>query len=383
MKRRDDSILFNLSARKAALIVGACLLAIVTAPTLWAAVTFPPDLLASAQGQGFDGEWLADFKARDDGQVEFTLRHEERRTTPSGERNFNSWSNTNGIAAGELQGLTREQAMSATGGQVKFQIRRDAGAFDCEGFFKEGRGAGLFTFVPNRGFIGELNRRGITGSLSDEQLFQFARTNTGLAFLDELKSQDYETPTLDQLVRMSEHGVRLDYLKGLKAFGAKPKSIAALVSLRDNGVSLSYIEQLRAYGIRNLSADELISSRQSGVSAGYLSALQQEGYTGLSINELAGLRNRGVSASFIQGLREEGYPKMSLEQLARLREQGVTVGFIKELKELGYGMLPVEQLVRLRASGVTASFIRRVKAKGSSNPTIDELIEMRNSGSYR
>jgi len=383
MKRRHYSNFFRLSARKAALIFCACLLAAVAVPKLWAAASFPPDLITSAQGQAFEGEWIANFKARNDGQVQFTLRYEERKSNSSDGWNYNNWSSSNGIAPDQLQGLTREQTFSTAGGQVKFQIKRDAGTFDCDGWFKDGRGAGLFTFVPNRGFVAELNRRGISGSLTDEQLFQFAHADMGLAFLNELKAQNYDTPNLDQLVRMSEHGVRLDFLKGLKALGAKPKTVEALLAMRDNGVSLNYIEQLRDYGFQSLTADELIQSREAGVSASYLSALKQEGYTGLSMDELVRLRNQGVSASFIQGLREEGYPKMSLDQLAKIREQGISVSFIKELKELGYGSLSVEQLARLRSSGVTPSFIRRVKANRGNTPTIDELIQMRNSGSYR
>jgi hypothetical protein len=384
MKQRIYTNLFRLLARKASLIFCACLLAAAAVPTLWAAASFSADPVAPAQGEkSFEGQWLADFKGRDDGKVQFTLRYEERKGNSTDGWNINNWSSSSGITPDQLQGLTREQATSAAGGQVKFQLKRDAGAFDCDGWFKDGRGAGLFTFVPNRGFVSELNRRGISGSLTDEQLFEFARTDMGLAFLDELKAQSYEMPTLAQLVQMGEHGVRLEFLRGLKTLGAKPKSLDALIVMRDNGVSLSYIEQLRGYGFQNLSVDELIRSRQSGVSSGYLSALKQEGYSGLSLDELIKLRNRGVSAQLIQGLREEGYPRMSLDQLVQLRDQGVNIGFIKELKELGYGMLPVEQLVRLRNSGVTPSFIRRIKSNRGGNPTIDELIQMRNSGSYR
>ena len=188
MKQRDYSNLFKLSTKKTALIFCACLLAAVAVPKLWAAVSFPPDLMASAQGQGFEGEWIADFKARDDGKVQFTFRYEERKSNSSDGWNYNNWSSSNGIAPDQLQGLTREQTFSAAGGQVKFQIKRDAGTFDCDGWFKDGRGAGLFTFIPNRGFVAELNRRGISGNLTDEQLFQFAHADMGLAFLNELKA---------------------------------------------------------------------------------------------------------------------------------------------------------------------------------------------------
>ena len=34
--------------------------------------------------------------------------------------------------------------------------------------------------------------------------------DTGFAFINELKAQGYDTTTVEQLVRMSNHGVRLE-----------------------------------------------------------------------------------------------------------------------------------------------------------------------------
>ena len=68
MKRRHYSNFFRLSTRKAALIFCACLLAAVAVPKLWAAASLPPDLITDAQGQAFEGEWIADFKARNAGR---------------------------------------------------------------------------------------------------------------------------------------------------------------------------------------------------------------------------------------------------------------------------------------------------------------------------
>src|SRR5689334_18701670 len=113
MKQRVSTNLFKQSARRASLIFCACLLAAAAVPTLWAAAYFPPDSGAGAQGEkSFEGEWLADFKGRDDGKVQFTLRYEERKGNSTDGWNFNNWSSSNGIAPDQLQGLTREQAMS-------------------------------------------------------------------------------------------------------------------------------------------------------------------------------------------------------------------------------------------------------------------------------
>ena len=56
------------------------------------------------------------------------------------------------VTLDQLSGLTREQVMSATGTNVRFQLKRDAGTFNFEGWFKEGNGSGHFTFSPNSSF---------------------------------------------------------------------------------------------------------------------------------------------------------------------------------------------------------------------------------------
>src|SRR5260370_2277348 len=119
-------------------------------------------------------QWLIEFRAGED-KVHIELRYERH-------DGANSDSHSNGfqILPSELIGLTREQAMSS-GAQVHFQIKRDAGAFDCEGWFKEGSGAGHFTFVPSAAFVAELERQGF-GEPTFEQQFSMAMNNTSLAF---------------------------------------------------------------------------------------------------------------------------------------------------------------------------------------------------------
>src|SRR5260370_42176879 len=81
-----------------------------------------------------------------------------------------------------LSGLTREQAMSG-GTHVQFQLKRDAGTFNFEGWFKDGNGSGHFTFTPDRSFAAELNNQGY-GSPTDEQLLSLAMRDTGFALIN-------------------------------------------------------------------------------------------------------------------------------------------------------------------------------------------------------
>jgi uncharacterized protein (UPF0335 family) len=134
---------------------------------------------------------------------------------------------------------------------VRFQLKRDAGTFNFEGWFKEGNGSGHFTFAPSSSFAADLNRLGF-GQANGEQLQSLAMSDVGFAYINELKAQGYDTATIDQLVRMGNHGVRIDYLQGLKSLGYNVKTTDLIVRMKDHGVSMNFIRELSALGYSNL-----------------------------------------------------------------------------------------------------------------------------------
>lgn len=334
---------------------------------------------ASAQAERFEGQWLVEYRT-DEGKTSLTLRYNESRRGEDGRLHQSNWSTTRNVAPESLQGLTREQALSASGTQVRFDLRRDAGTFACEGWFRQGNGSGHFNFAPDPGFAAELARRGV-GTPDTRQLFRLAMAEVGLALLDELKSAGYALPTIDQLARMGDHGVREDYVRGLKELGYRLGTIESLVRMRDHGVSLEYIGELRAAGFHDLTAETLVRTRDHGVTPSFIREVRAAGFETPTLEGLIRVRDHGVTADFIKAMRAEGYDSLTLEQLVRVRDHGVTVKFIRELHDLGYSHLPIESLVRMRDHGVNPDFIRRVKSRGTS-PTVEELIHMKNRGSY-
>jgi hypothetical protein len=343
---RPNAVLVNVSRMACALTTLA-----LSALLLGCLAASPMATVASAQEQRFEGQWLVEYKT-DEGKPVLTLRYRESRQDAGGGKHESSWDTSRSIESDKLSGLTREQAFSTSGTNVRFDVRRDAGTFACEGWFKQGSGSGHFTFIPNPGFAAELGRRGI-GSPDARQLFSLARADVGLALLDELKTQGYERPTLEQLVRMGDHGVHFDYVRSMKEMGYSLRTIDALVRMRDHGVTPDFIRELRDFGYRDLSAEELLTAR-----------------------------DHGVSSSFIRELQTAGYQAPPLEGLVRIRDHGVSADYITGLREEGYGSLTLEQLVHLRDHGVTLDFIRRAKSRGGNAPTVDELINMRDRGSY-
>ena len=334
--------------------------------------------VASAQEQRFEGQWLVEYRT-DEGKTSLTLRYDESRRGEDGSRHEHHSNTTRNVAPESLQGLTREQAFSSAGTNVRFDLRRDAGTFACEGWFRQGNGSGHFTFVPDPGFAAELTRRGV-GTPDTRQLFRLALAEVGLALLDELKSAGYGQTTIDQLVRMGEHGVRADYVRGLRELGYRLGTVESLVRMRDHGVSLEYIGELRDAGFRDLQAEELVRTRDHGVTPSFIRETRAAGFETPTLEGLIRVRDHGVTSDFIKEMRGEGYDSLTLEQLIRTRDHGVTVEFIRELRDLGYSHLQLDQLVRMRDHGVNPDFIRRVKSRGTA-PTVEELIYMRDRGS--
>ena len=325
---------------------------------------------AGATGS-YSGQWLIEYKTGDD-RVQLSMRYEAE----------NHHSNTTReIMPAELVGLTREQAMSANGTQVKFQLQRDAGAFLCEGWFRNGKGSGHFVFAPNPSYVSELRRRGYDAPTGEQQ-FSMALHEVSLAFVEELRAQGYERPTLSELVETGTHGVHLEYLRGLKALGYNLRSVPVLIEMRDHGVSLSYVRELAAAGYARIPAEELIRTRDHGVSADFVKTFAAEGYEKLPLEQLIQLRDHGVSATFVRELRALGYERLPAEQLRDLRDHGVNTSFIKELKQLGYERVPVEQLIRLRDHGVSVSYIQKMK-NNNGGLSLEQIIEMRDRGEGR
>jgi hypothetical protein len=335
-------------ARKLRLVYGIGLSAFV-AVMIWFGIglvflqTHAADSAPQSRAEdAYTGQWIIE-PARQANFLHLTLTYSSEKH--GGGQSMDSFS----LSPEQLRGLTAAQ-MSSAGVNVQFQLVRDAGTFNCEGWFKSGSGSGHFVFASNPAFVAELRKRSYEAP-SEAQLFKLAMSDMGIAFLDELQAQGYERPTLDQLVRMGDHGVSLEYVRALKAQGYTVQSVDLLTRMVDHGVSISFIKELEALGYKRLPVDTLIRTVDHGVTPAY-------------IEELAALGHQGLT----------------LEQLTRLVDHGVGVRFIKEIDAAGYGHPPLDQLVRMQDHGVNARFIEKMKARGFNNLTIDELIKMADHG---
>lgn len=263
---------------------------------------------AARAQQAYSGQWLIDAKPQAE-KVHLNLRYRRSEKKDGSEPDFNN-STSFDIPIAQLSGLTPPQIMSAAGGQVKFQLVRDAGTVDCEGWFKEGHGAGHFVFTPNAGFAAELTKRGYAAPTVEQQ-FMMAFHGVDLNLIEELRIQGFKQPTTSLLVRMGTHGVRLNYMKELHGLGYRVKSAEELIRMVDHGVSLRYIRNLAALGYERLSPEELVRAADHGVSS----------YENVPVEQLIKLVDHGVSISFIEKARAAGHK--DLDQMIYLHNHGI------------------------------------------------------------
>jgi hypothetical protein len=128
----------------------------------------------------------------------------------------------------------------------------------------------MYLFERDRSYAGyELNTTGINAMFlalggplvrprqsvgcANERIFT---GGDSIALLPE--APGYGRPSLEQLVRMQDHGVNPKFINGLKEPGFQNVSIEQLVRMRDHAVNAAFITKMRSRGFTDSSIDELI-----------------------------------------------------------------------------------------------------------------------------
>jgi hypothetical protein len=201
-----------------------------------------------------------------------------------------SSSNRSGPIALANLGLTTE----ALGGQphpVRFEVRREAGTFVCQGTAGDGRGNGAFRFRPDRGYANAIVDTGLP-PLTLHQHIQAGMFDISSRFVQAIVATGLPHVTFPQVL-------------GLRIFRITPEAVSALhvnfpsASLDDiralamSKVTAGYVEALRRANIRNLSADNVAALRASGIDQAFIEGLAAKGYHRLSIDDVVGLYSGG------------------------------------------------------------------------------------------
>src|SRR5215475_517682 len=305
------------------LLLGLCLLAAVV-------------LKARGAESPSSGDWTI-HKSDEPGKVEFALIEHHH---GGNSRNQSDW------PMSAFQGVD----FSKSGRQdVQFTIARDAGKLDCEGYLKDGEGAGIFHFNPNPEYAKQMESLGFR--VDDEKQYSMAVQDVSVAFARETKTEHLDDLDTDKLIAFRIFNVNKEFIEAIRSAGLNVTDSDKFVAFRIHGVSPEMIRTLKQSGY-SPDEDTLIAMRIHGATPEWVSELKKRGYDHVDLRELIAFRIHGVSPEFIEKLQDLGYQHPEPEQLVAMRIHNVTPEFIANLRSRGMDHLSIDQLVSMRIHGL-------------------------------
>src|SRR5215470_6113562 len=265
-------------------------------------------LSTALRGQTQSGDWTIRH-SDEPGKVEFSLMNS---------RAGHHFHSSSDWPASDLVGLD----LSKPGRQeAHFTITRDAGKFDCEGYVKDGEGAGLFHFVPDAKYAQEMKALGFDGIDGDKQ-WAMALHDVSLKFAREMKARNLQGLNTAKLIAFRIHGVSPEMVRSVRQAGydADPDK---LIAMRIHGASPEWMADLKKCGYDHVEMDKLIAFRIHGVSPDFISAVQKLGYSHPEPDQLIAMRIHGVTPEYISKLQSRGMKDLSIDKLVSLRIHGI------------------------------------------------------------
>lgn len=274
------------------------------------------------------------------------------------------------IPIASFSGLTAAQVNATSMTPVNFELRREAGTAVFEGTFRNGKGAGQFTFTGNSGYLQSMRGLGIDvesrgrkrgrRDSEEEDLLMYALFDVSTAFVKSMIAEGYKV-TLEEYMQMRIFDITPEYIREMRALGYKDIDGDDLVSTKIHHVTPDYIRRMRAAGWGELSLDDLTASSIHKATPEFAEEMKKLGYGGLDMDDLVAFRIHGVTADFIRELRQLGYDKVDDDDLVAMRIHKVTPDFIREVNAAGYRGVPVEKLISMRIAGVDGEYLKKMR----------------------
>jgi hypothetical protein len=270
-----------------------------------------------------------------------------------------------------FSGLTESQIRAASMTPVNFEMRREAGTVSFEGTFRNGKGAGQFTFAQDRSYIDKIRALGLEFELDkphrrrerdrtdEEDLFSLALHDVSTAFIKSMIAEGYRV-SLEKYLTMRIFNITPEYIREMRSLGFKDIDAEELVATKIHKVTPQFVRDMRAAGW-DLSLEELQASAIHGATPAFAEEMRKLGYGNLSHDDLVSFRIHRVTAEFIEELRKLGYNKVSADDLVAMRIHRVTPEFIRELAAAGYENVPPQKLVEMRIHKVDANYLKKMR----------------------
>lgn len=263
---------------------------------------------AAHAAEEFKGSWSI-LPSKEPGKVQFGLMY---RTHDSHSQHQSDW------PVSAFQGLDLAPGAKR---DVAFTISRDAGRFDCEGYLRNGEGAGTFRFMANAGFAKAMEDIGFPVE-DDIGHYAMAVHDVTTAFAREMQAEKLENLDTDKLLALRIFDVTAQFIRELRAEGLPARDANKLIAFRVHGVTPAIVKDTRGAGLE-VSEDMLIAFRVHGVSPEYIATVERLGLGRPDANQLVAMRVHGVTPEFISEMKSRGLRNLTVDQLINLRVHGI------------------------------------------------------------
>jgi hypothetical protein len=263
-------------------------------------------IASSVEPIGFTAE-----QSKDGNSVHISFRRADQNRT-------NSWSSS--FRAADLAGLDTTGLRASGTRPIRFAIVREAGRLDCSGTGGNALAKGNCSLTPDARFNAFLAANGVAQP-SRDQSFGLIAVNAKRELVTSLKSANYPSPTINDLMSLTAVGVTNAYISELAREGYRPKSLHSLLQFRALNITPAYIARFNRMGYGDIPPGDLIQLKALDITPEYIAGFERIGYGRLPVSTLVQLKALDVTPEFVRAVQQGDAPP-SPERLVTLRALG-------------------------------------------------------------
>jgi hypothetical protein len=204
---------------------------------------------------------------------------------------------------------------------VAFSMTRDAGRLDCEGYMKDGEGAGTYLFTPDAKYVPAMRAVGFD-DIDGAKQFAMALHDVSVAFAKQMKAEDLDNLETDKLLAFRIFDVNPQFIREMRAAGLPAKDADKLIAFRVHGVTPAVVRDLRKSHI-DASEDQLIAFQVHGVTPEYVAKVDKLGFGRVGADQLVAMRVHGVTPEYIASLKSRGMKDLTIDKVVNLKIHGI------------------------------------------------------------
>ncbi len=213
----------------------------------------------------------------------------------------------------------------------------------------------------------------------EDRSIEAARYGVTADFIREMKKQDFNKITLEDIIEFAKYGVTVEYVRQMRKFGFRMAEPSDIIDMAKYGVTTELVTEIKDAGYDIREPDELIDIAKYGVTPSYIHMIKKY-YPNISLEGIAEMSKYGVTERLVLELKKADFNDLSASEIVECAKYGVDPKLIEVVKNEGFKNLTIDELVDMAKYGVSLKFVSDIRKLDLKNVTLDEIVEMAKYG---